>query len=277
MPSTRQNPSWKDLLADPAPDGHIVQLYQDDEFFGEAVSHFTAAGLTKGESIIIVATAPHWDNLSDRLVAKGFDLKALRLRGRLTVLDADQTLPKFMVDGMPDATTFKDLARATIDKARGGGRYSRIRWWGEMVNVLYVNGNGRASTRLEELFDEVAHEESIAIFCSFLMDKFDPKIYDGPLQDVCRTHAHFIPSEDYAHHQSCVDRAMAKVFGRNLDQLLSSLVPSNGGLETEMPASQALLLWLKQMMPTMANQVLALAGDYEKKDRQNGPNSFRRS
>ncbi len=46
---------WKDLLANPGPDGHIVQLYQDEEFFGEAVSHFAAEGLAKGEAIIIVA------------------------------------------------------------------------------------------------------------------------------------------------------------------------------------------------------------------------------
>jgi hypothetical protein len=29
--------NWKTLLADPGPNGHIVQLYQDDEFFSEAI------------------------------------------------------------------------------------------------------------------------------------------------------------------------------------------------------------------------------------------------
>ena len=38
---------------------------------------------------------------------------------------------------------------------------------------------------------KIAHQESIAIFCfAFLMDKFDRQVYDGPLQNVCRTHAH---------------------------------------------------------------------------------------
>jgi len=173
---------WKDLLANPGPDGHIVQLYQDEEFLGEAVSHFVAEGLAKGEAII-VATEPHWVNISSRLVLKGFDLESLGRRGQITLLNANETLPKFLVHNIPDAKSFKDIARAPIEKARAGGRYPRVRWWGEMVNVLYVNGNSRGSTRLEELFDEVAHEESIAIFCSFLMDKFDPKIYEGPLQE----------------------------------------------------------------------------------------------
>ena len=35
---------WKALLANPGPDGHIVQLYQDADFYGEAISHFAAEG-----------------------------------------------------------------------------------------------------------------------------------------------------------------------------------------------------------------------------------------
>ena len=63
-------------------------------------------------------------------------------------------LPKFLVKDMPDGRTFKGIAHDTIGKARANGRYANVRWWGEMVNVLYVRGNGQASTRLEEFFDE---------------------------------------------------------------------------------------------------------------------------
>ncbi|MGH7767244.1 MAG: MEDS domain-containing protein [Candidatus Binatia bacterium] len=258
-------PSWKDLLAQPGLNGHIVQLYQDDEFFGAAVSHFAAEGLLRRESIITVATAPHWDNISTRLSDKGFDLAELRRRGQLTLLDADETLPKFLVKDMPDARTFKGLAQATIKKARAENYYPRVRWWGEMVNVLYVDGNGRASTRLEELFDEVAHEESIAIFCSFSMDKFDRSVYDGPLQDVCRTHAHLIPAENYDLLRECVDRALAEVFGGEQRALLSSLSLSNERPEPGMPPSQALLLSLKKTLPRIADRVIDVAREYEQK------------
>ena len=79
-----------------------------------------------------------------------------------------------MAGNDPDGSIFKPLAEADDRrKARAGGEYPRVRWWGEMVNVLYVEGNARGSNRLEELFDEVAREEYIAIFCSFLMDKLD--------------------------------------------------------------------------------------------------------
>jgi hypothetical protein len=254
--------SWRKLLADPGEDGHIVQLYQDDEFYGEAISHFAAEGLVRGESIILVATKPHWQSISRRLRGKGFDPEALFRDGQLTLLDADATLPKFMAGEVPDGNLFKPLAKQTIAKARAGGKFPRVRWWGEMVNVLYVDGNTGGSHRLEELFDEVAHEESIAIFCSFLMDKFDPKIYDEAFGNVCRTHSHVIPCDDYVRHRMTVNRAIAEVIGNIRAPALQSLV-SWQGASSLMPSSQGLLLWLKEHMPEQFEPVLARARQLE--------------
>lgn len=257
--------SWRELLADPGEDGHIVQLYQDGDFYGEAISHFAAEGFARDESIILVATPPNWANISGRLTRKGFDIPDLFRRGQLTLLDAEQTLPKFLAGNMPDPKIFKPLAEATIEKAHAGGKFPRVRWWGEMVNVLYVNGNGRGSTRLEELFDEVAHEQSIAIFCSFLMDKYDPEIYNGPFGDVCRTHAHVIPAEDYGYHRKAVDFAVAEVVGEVTGPLLASLVCWKQEVSSGMPVAQALLLWIKDILPHRFEQVLDRAREYESK------------
>ena len=253
---------WRKLLAEPGDDGHIVQLYQDDDFYGEAISHFAAEGLVRGESIILVATKPHWENIARRMRAKGLDVEALFGYGQLTLLDADDTLPKFMAGNNPDGSIFKPLARETIARARAGGKFPRVRWWGEMVNVLYVNGNPRGSNRLEELFDEVAHEEQIAIFCSFLMDKFDPQIYDEAFGNVCRTHSHVIPAYDYARHRVTVNRAVAEVIGEIRGPLLQSLV-SWQGQGSLMPSSQALLLWIREHLPAQFAAVLARARQIE--------------
>jgi hypothetical protein len=261
-PQAKPATSWRELLAEPGDDGHIVQLYQDDNFYGEAISHFAAEGIARGESIILVATRPHWENISGRLEGKGFDTDELFRRGQLTLLDADGTLPKFMAGNDPDASIFKPLAARTIAKARAGGKYPRVRWWGEMVNVLYVNGNPRGSNRLEELFDEVAHEESIAIFCSFLMDKFDPKIYEEAFGNVCCTHSHVIPADNYVQHRLVVNRAVADVIGQLSAPQLQSL-RSWRGATSLMPSSQALLLWVREKMPERFEQVLARARHLE--------------
>jgi hypothetical protein len=256
--------SWRELLANPGPAGHIVQLYNDADFYGEAISHFAAEGFLRGESLIIVPTQPNWANISARLKSKGADPTEHIGRGQLTVLDADATLPRFLVDGMPDGRTFKDLAAATIERALGGGKFSRVRWWGEMVNVLYENGNQRASIRLEELFDEVAREQSIPILCSFLMDKYDPKIYEHDLGDVWRTHRQVIAAEDYTLHRAVVDRAVGDVLGPIEGPLLKSLVAWARTRSPRMPSSQSTLLWVRDAVPAKFDEVLACARKYER-------------
>jgi hypothetical protein len=253
---------WKALLANPGPDGHIVQLYQDANFYGEAISHFTAEGLVKGESVILVATRSNWENISGRLTSKGFDVPTLFDRGQLTLLDANETLPKFMVGNMPDGNIFKPLAHETIRKARRGGQYKGVRWWGEMVNVLYVDGNSKGSTRLEEFFDQIAHEETISIFCSFLMDNYDPIIYDEAFYNVCATHAHVIPTHDYAVHRGAVNKAVREVVGPITGQLLRSLMAWQNNA-SGMPSAQAMLLWIKGAKPHLFCEVLERARQYE--------------
>jgi hypothetical protein len=50
-----------------------------------------------------------------------------------------------MMGGMADGKVFKPLARDTLQKARRGGKYPPVRWWEEMANVLYIDGDGKDS------------------------------------------------------------------------------------------------------------------------------------
>src|SRR5262245_56084972 len=94
--------SWKDLLANPGPKGRVVQLYQDEAFLGEAVTHFATEGLARNESIVLVATQEHWTGISRRLAGRGVDIDTLSRQHQLTVLDAEFTLSRFMAGTQPD-------------------------------------------------------------------------------------------------------------------------------------------------------------------------------
>jgi len=131
---------WRRLLADAAPRDHIVQIYQDQHFLNRAVCRFAAAALANGEAVILVPTLAHWNAFRPRLEAEGVDVEAVQSCGQLTVVDADELLPRFMRDAMPDAPVFLGLAADVIAQSRAAGRYSKVRWWGEMVNVLWSAG-----------------------------------------------------------------------------------------------------------------------------------------
>ena len=252
----REREPWAQVVADAAPCDHIVQLYQDQDFLNRAVCRFASAALANGEGIILVPTLTHWNGIRPRLEAEGVDVEAAQERGQLTVVDADQLLPRFMRDKMPDSPLFLGLAGDVIGQARAGARYQKVRWWGEMVNVLWERGDAAASMNLEDLFDQLAKKHDIAIFCSFLMDNFNGEVHAHMLPRLGTNHSHLIPVEDYARLERAVADALRETVGADEARDLETRLLSHYRPPFNMPRAQALLLALRQVLPTIADPVL---------------------
>jgi MEDS: MEthanogen/methylotroph, DcmR Sensory domain len=247
---------WHHVVDDAAPSDHIVQLYQDQDFLNRAVCRFAGAALANGEGIILVPTLTHWNAIRAHLEAEGVDVRAAQDRGQLTVVDADELLPRFIRNAMPDSSVFLGLAADVIGRARGAGRYSRVRWWGEMVNLLWERGDVAASMNLEDLFDQLAHKHDIAIFCSFLMDNFNGEVHARMLPRLGENHSHLIPVEDYARLERAVAGALRETVGPAEARALENQLLSQYQAPLNMPRAQALLLALRQTLPTVADPVL---------------------
>lgn len=247
---------WYDLLSSAAPCDHIVQLYQDQRFLNRAVCRFAAGAIANGEGVILVPTIANWDAFRPRLEDEGIDVRAAESRGQLTIVDADDLLPTFLRDGMPDSPVFLGLAANVVSRARGDGRYPKVRWWGEMVNVLWERGDVTASMHLEDLFDRLAHEQDIAIFCSFLMDNFNGDVHARMLPRLGENHSHLIPVENYARLERAVSDALGDAVGLNESRALETQLLARHPGPFRMPRSQALLLALRQWLPLVADDVL---------------------
>jgi hypothetical protein len=248
---------WSGLLASAGPRDHIVQLYQDQQFLNRAVCRFAASALKNGEGVILVPTAVHWEAFRPRLEAEGVDIEAAQDQGQLTIVDAEELLPQFMRDAMPDAPVFLGLASDVIGKARCNGRYPRVRWWGEMVNVLWERGDVAASMALEDQFDQLAHQHEIAIFCSFVMDNFNGEVHSRMLPRLGQNHSHLIPVEDYARLERAVAEALRETVGSDEARVLEDQLLARYSSPFQMPRSQALLLALRDTLPRLADSVLA--------------------
>ena len=254
-------PHWDHVLSQAAPRDHVVQLYQDQDFLNRAVCRFAGAALANGEGLILVPTNAHWNAFRPRLEAEGVDVKAAQARGQLTVVDADELLPRFMSKALPDAPMFLGLAGEVIRQTRGAGNFPKVRWWGEMVNVLWERGDVAASMNLEDLFDRVADEQDIAIFCSFVMDNFDGEIHTHMLPRLGENHSHLIPVEDYERLERAVADALRETVGPDEANSLESQLLSQYQAPFNMPRAQALLLALRQALPTVADPVLQRSRD----------------
>ena len=254
-------PPYAELLRKPADTDHIVQLYKDHRFLAEAVAVFIGTGMRSGEGAIVVATPDHWSALEPLLTGQGIDVPAAQARGQLAVLDAGQTLPQFMANGMPNAEIFRRLATEVITRVKNAG-FPKVRWWGEMVNLLWESGNVNAFVRLEELFTEVGRAHSVAVFCSVSMDPFDVESHETGLPGAMRTHSHMIPAEHYGKLRTSVERAMTEVLGETQAKSIVALIALNAHPYAKTPAPQSTVLWLHKHAPQFAGEILARAGRY---------------
>ena len=184
---------WHDLLAEPVSRDHVVQVYRDDRVLLEAVSLFAGAALGRNEAVILVATREHGDVVRRTLSGDGFDVGLLQTWGQLTILDAQEVLSRFMVDGAPDEVRFKAVVSGLIGSARASRRFRDVRVYGEMVNLLWSQ-NLPAATRLEQLWNDVIEEHSISLFCAYCLDAQGQAERIFP-PDLRALHTHFIPLE----------------------------------------------------------------------------------
>ena len=125
-----------------------------------------------------------------------------------------------------------------------------------MVNVLWERGDVAGSMSLEDLFDQLGHEQDVALFCSFLMDNFNGEVHTRMLPRLGENHSHLIPVEDYARLERAVAEALHEIVGPVEASILEGQVLSRYPAPFHMPRPQALLLALRQVLPLVADAVL---------------------
>ncbi len=183
------------ILADPAPRTHAVQFYEGEEFLYEVVGTFLATGLKLGERIVIVATEAHRQGILRHL--REFDIEGATSSGQVLQLDARETLARFMVGDMPDADLFGRVVAETMGSRAVDG-HRPVRVYGEMVDVLWREGNSTAAIRLEELWNDAGKDGSFSLLCAYLMGNFFREGDASRFVEVCRNHTHVIPTETFA-------------------------------------------------------------------------------
>jgi signal transduction histidine kinase len=181
-------------LEDLATDCHAVQFYENDAFLLDTVADFLACGLDAGDQALVIASEAHRQGLMQRLESRPVGTA----RGRLELLDAHETLAKFMVGDAPDPDRFRAWIASVIAEMTKGHRGARILAFGEMVDLLWRSGRSRAAIDLEELWNEARREHSFSLFCAYLMGSFYREGDETRFLDVCRTHSHVLPTERFA-------------------------------------------------------------------------------
>ncbi|MGH9969669.1 MAG: ATP-binding protein [Pyrinomonadaceae bacterium] len=200
MPNVAPRTDWSEM----SPAEHFVQFYEGDGFLLNSLSGFVGAAINSGDAALVVATKPHRDGLDELLLTNGLDIDAARSRRQYVSLDAADTLSKFMVNGSPEPGRFSEVIGGLIASATDGR--SHVRAFGEMVALLWAEGNYTAAIRLEELWNNLKQTHSFSLFCAYPMNAFGGEKFADPLSGVCSAHSRVIPAESYADLASKDDR-----------------------------------------------------------------------
>ncbi len=241
-----------------APAAHAAQIYTESDELADAVAAYFAAGFDEGEPAILVATAVHTSLVLERLAAAGWDAKRIDALGLLVCADADATLEQLMDGQVPGAAAFERLIGGLLDELEARFPETRVRVYGEMVDVLCQRGQQTAAVALEELWNRLARTRRFALLCGYRLDVFDRQSQVGTLRDVCNLHTHVTSGADEDRLAHAVDDALVGVLGaQGAGQVYSLVGPEIR--ERRVPPPQLALMWVSENMPMNAERILAAA------------------
>jgi PAS domain S-box-containing protein len=227
------SPSWTAT----GEDEHCVQFYESDEFLLNTVSSYIRAGLGAGAACIVIATKDHRQELEKLLRANGLDLSVTLRQEKYFALDAKEALAWFMVDGEPDPIRFTEVIGGLIARAAKNGR--RVHVFGEMVALLWMEGNHEAAIRLEALWNELrSTTPSFSLFCAYPMQSFARAEYHELFSRIGELHSHVIPDEHYTLLANADERL----------RVVSALQQKAASLEAEIAERRAIekQLWISE-------------------------------
>lgn len=174
------------------PGDHAVRFYDHEHKLLDEIAEFLDVGLRSGGHAVAIATSEHRAELKRRLTGFG-GRTANDLGSRLVLLDAQETLDAFMVDGCPDADLFEARLVPVIAAVPEG---KPLHAFGEMVALLCEGGQYEAALALEELWNGLVRKHRFSLFCAYPRHLFASKDRARAFQHVCGAHGSLLNLRD---------------------------------------------------------------------------------
>ncbi len=171
---------------------HSVHFYETHEALIDRLCSVVSSGLLIGNSVLIVATKPHREQLVSALARLEVDTRKYARDDRFAMCDAQEVLSAFMVDGFPDPKLFlKSVGKLVAEaKMAAGSKDQGLTVFGEMVSVLWEKGNKQGALALERMWNDLLNEKAFHLHCAYPRDLFGQ---DGAgILNICESHSHIL-------------------------------------------------------------------------------------
>lgn len=168
---------------------HVVQLYEDDDALLDLLEDYVVGGILANDCVIVIATRKHLLDLKHRLSEHSLNANKLIASKQYIPLDAEEVLTSFMVNGLPNEDLFLNTISRVFNSIRSDER--KVRAFGEMVAILWSQGNSEATIKLEHLWNDFFEKESFSLFCAYPKAVFSDD-HETCLSNICKAHSKMI-------------------------------------------------------------------------------------
>ncbi|HEX5188849.1 MAG TPA: MEDS domain-containing protein [Streptosporangiaceae bacterium] len=169
------------------PRDHLVLFYSQDTELTRSAGDYLLGALRDGGAAIVLGTWEHRLSLARFLVRAGVDLSAARSAGTYCELDASDTVGTFVMDSHADPASFWAAITPVLRRAADAGQPVRI--FGEMVAVLWDDGQAGAAIEVEAMWNELSAQFPFSLLCAYPTAAVTGGGQSDQLADLCRAHS----------------------------------------------------------------------------------------
>jgi hypothetical protein len=169
-----------------APVVHSVHFYETDEALLQRLCAIVFSGMNAGVSAVLIMTPEHKASFRSLLEKRAVNVHHALREGRLFFADAERTLSLFMRNGMPSKRLFVKHVGRLIKDASAASKLTGLTAFGEMVAILWAQGNKEGALALEAMWNDLLEKHSFHLHCAYPMHFFSDS---DDLRQVCDHHS----------------------------------------------------------------------------------------
>jgi hypothetical protein len=171
---------------------HVLQIYDNDGVFIDAVTGFVQAAINADETAIVTATEPHLNALERRLEAYGLDIEELISRHKFIPINVEELVGEF-IGSEVDEAFFSKVNASFFQKL--GNIPGKFRVCGELAPQLLKHGWKEAAVNIEELTDQHNHANPACLFCAYPKKLLNRDI-NRVTSKICKAHSKIISGSE---------------------------------------------------------------------------------
>lgn len=175
---------------------HSVHFYGNDDALIDRLCGVVSSGLVVGNSVLLVATPEHREKLVSCLERLEVDLRQPAREGQFSMFDAEELLSTFMVNNVPHPRLFLTSVGSVLTDAKKAARSKDqgLTVFGEMVAVLWQQGNKTGALALEKLWNDLLNDRAFHLHCAYPHALMENDL-EG-MQGITEAHSHVVGRVD---------------------------------------------------------------------------------